>query len=44
MTELVERHIINQREEADILMPWIDCTNGEPFFDLESKNNEQPNQ
>lgn len=44
MTALVSQRIINQRQEADILMPWIDCTHGEPYFDLENNNNEQPNQ
>lgn len=33
MTELVLKQIISQEQEADILMPWIDCTHGEPFFE-----------
>ena len=32
MTALVLKGIINQQQEADILMPWIDCTHGEPFL------------
>ena len=38
MTALVSNGIINQQQEADILMPWIDCTHGEPHFDLENNN------
>lgn len=37
MTALVLAKIINQQQEADILMPWVDCTHGEPHFDLENK-------
>lgn len=44
MSALVTKGIINQQQEADILMPWIDCTHGEPFFDLKSNNNVHPNQ
>jgi len=34
MTELIKNQIINQQQEAEVLMPWIDCTNGEPYFVL----------
>ena len=44
MTALVLDGFVNQQQEADILMPWIDCTKGEPNFDLESLNEELLNQ
>ena len=33
MTCLVNRHLLSKREEADILMPWIDSTEEEPYFE-----------
>ena len=37
MTELVLNHVVIQLQEADVLMSWIDCAQGEPYFELESQ-------
>lgn len=37
MTKLIKEGLITQDQECEIILPWIDCTEGEPFFEVQRK-------